>query len=138
MQIFQKIFFNVFVKSSLKLENECFVFELSAFSFIGFFEKKRWNKSINNSKSTRFIFIFFSYSRMPSSFLIIKTLSDINRALSIFNCVIWIFKIEISYWALIKTKTNRFICIVYTCSLRHCTIYRFNILRRLLMSIVSW
>ena len=135
----RKVFFNVFVKSSLKIKNECFVFELLTFLFIDFFEKKRWNESIINvSKPARFIFIVFSYFRAFLSFLIIKALFDINRALSVFNCVIWIFKIEIFYWALInKTKTNRFICIIYICSLRYCTIYRFNILRRFFILIVN-
>ena len=63
LQMFRKIFFNVFVKSSLKLKNEYFVFELSAFSFIDSFEKKRWNElMIDDSKSTRFIFMFSLYS----------------------------------------------------------------------------
>ena len=136
----RKVFFNVFVKSSLKLRNECFVFELSTFSFIGFFEKKRWNEStINDSKSIRFIFIFFLYFRTFSNSLIMRTLFNINRTLSIFNCVIWVFKTEISYSTLInKTKTNRFICIVYICSLHYCTIYRFNILRHFFILIVNW
>ena len=43
---------------------------------------------IDDSKSIRFIFMFFLYSQMLSSSLIIKTLFDINRALSIFNYVI--------------------------------------------------
>ena len=41
LQMFRKIFFNIFVKSSLKLKNECFIFELLMFSFIDFFEEKR-------------------------------------------------------------------------------------------------
>ena len=136
----RKIFFNVFIKSSLKIENEYFVFELLTFSFIDFFEKKRWNEStINVSKPIRFIFIVFSYFWTSLSSLIMKTLFDINRALSTFNYVIWIFKIKIFCWALInKTKMNRFIYIVYICSLRHCIMRRFNILRRFFMLIIGW
>ena len=136
----RKVFFSVFVKSSLKIKNECFVFELLTFLFIGFFEEKWWNELIINvSKPARFIFIVFSYFRTFSSFLIIKALFDINRALSVFSCVIWAFKIEIFYWILIsRTKTNRFVCIVYVCFLCYCTMRRFSILRRLFMSIVGW
>ena len=136
----RKVFFNVFVKPPLKIENEYFVFELLTSSFIGSSEKKWWNEStIDVSKSIRFIFIVSLYFRTFLNFLIMRTLFNINRALSIFNCVIWTFKVEIFYWTLInKTRANRFICIVYICSLRHCTMRRFNILRRFFMLIVNW